>query len=82
MDLPFKGQNQPFRVQASGKGSMFHTISLPLPPLLGAVGRAQQSHCPAPVLLASSEGPLGDSAEFLREVTARRRCKAPFLSKL
>lgn len=48
---------------------MSHRLSLPPPPLLGAVGRAQRSHCPAPVLLVSSEGPLGDSAGLLREVT-------------
>lgn len=60
MDLPLMGYNQPFRVQASGKRSMSHTISLPPLPLLGVAGRAQQSPCPAPVLLASSEGLLGD----------------------
>lgn len=48
---------------------MSHTISLPSPSLPGAVGRPQQSPCPVPVLLASSEGPLGDSAGFFREVT-------------
>lgn len=48
---------------------MSHTISLPPPSLLGAVGRAQQSSCPAPVLPASSEGPLGDSAAFFRKGT-------------
>lgn len=47
---------------------MSHTISLPPLPLLGVAGRAQQSSCPAPVLLASSEGLLGDST-VLREVT-------------
>lgn len=36
MDLSLMGQNQPFRVQASGKGSMSHTISLP--PALGQQG--------------------------------------------
>lgn len=47
---------------------MSHTISLLPLPLLGVAGRAQQSPCPAPVLLASSEGLLGDSTA-LREVT-------------